>query len=146
MKLTITGKKRPIANPLPTEEWEQEALLNWATRLKGQAPELSLIFHIPNSGNRHISYARKQQRLGLKAGVPDLFLPVARGGFHGLFIELKRQRGGTVSQKQEDWIGRLQVEGYRVEVCKGWQRAAKILCEYLGIILYRRHGISGEEE
>lgn len=68
----------------------------------------------------------------MKAGVPDLFLPVSRDGYHGLFIELKRQAGGRVSDEQKEWIQELRDQGYRVEVCKGWEAAAGVLKNYLG--------------
>ncbi len=72
---------------------------------------------------------------GVKAGVPDYILPVAAGGFHGLAIELKRQQGGRTSGEQEQWIEALRAEGWRAEVCKGWQQALSVLGEYLGVRL-----------
>jgi len=67
----------------------------------------------------------------VKAGVPDLCLPVARGGFHGLYIELKRQKGSKTSDDQKAWLSNLEKQGYFVALCKGWEAAAKVITEYL---------------
>ena len=71
----------------------------------------------------------KQQ--GVKPGVPDIFLPVARKGFHGLYIELKRAKGGTVSKAQQEMLIALRCEGYAVEVCYGCEEAVRVLEGYL---------------
>ena len=71
----------------------------------------------------------KQQ--GVRAGVPDLCLPVARGGCHGLYIEMKRLRGGRVSPEQTAWMDALRAEGYAVAVCEGWSMASDVITDYL---------------
>jgi len=63
--------------------------------------------------------------------VPDLCLPVPRGGFHGLYIELKRLRGGRLSEQQRAWLDALGKQGYAVAVCKGWEEAAETIQRYL---------------
>lgn len=117
---------------LPKEGAEQAALMSWAQMQSWRWPELALLFHIPNGGGRSKAEAGRFKAEGVKAGVPDLFLPVPRGEHHGLFIELKRIDGGRVSKEQESWIKALQAQGYRVEVCKGWEDAAELLKNYLG--------------
>ena len=67
----------------------------------------------------------------MKSGVPDLCLPVARDGNHGLYIELKRQRGGRISEEQVRWIDGLLEQGYAAAICKGWQEAASVIIDYL---------------
>ena len=67
---------------------------------------------------------------GVRAGVPDLFLPVATGGKHGLFIEMKRTKGGTISPEQKDWLAHLNEQGYRAEVCKGFEAAKAVIQDY----------------
>ena len=69
----------------------------------------------------------------MKAGVPDIFLPVASGIYHGLFIEMKRAKGGTVSEAQNEWITRLIRQGYAVLVCHGADEAICMIREYLGL-------------
>ena len=94
-------------------------------------PELEMLFHIPNGGDRHPAVASKMKAEGVKKGVPDLCLPVARCGYHGLFIELKRQKGGTISPEQKAWIQALNGQGYRAEVCKGAAEAWDVIQEYM---------------
>ena len=129
MTNTILPKDKKL---LPKEGQEQAALMSWAQMQSWRWPELSLLFHIPNGGARSKSEAARFKAEGVKAGVPDLFLPVPRGEWHGLFIELKRQAGGRLSDEQKEWIPALQAQGYRVEVCKGWEAAAELLKNYLG--------------
>lgn len=68
---------------------------------------------------------------GVVAGVPDVFLASPRQGFHGLYIEMKRQRGGTVQATQKELITALRQAGYRVEVCMGWWEAREVIENYL---------------
>ena len=119
---------------LPSEGQEQAALMGWAAleMKRGRMPELALLFHIPNGGARNKAEAGRFKAEGVKAGVPDLFLPVPRGEHHGLFIEMKRRDGGRLSKEQKEWIAALQAQGYQVEVCAGWNEAAEVLTEYLG--------------
>ena len=89
---------------LPKEGQEQATLMSWAGMQSCVYPELGLLFHIPNGGSRSKAEAGRFKAEGVKAGVPDLFLPVPRGEYHGLFIELKRRQGGRVSDEQKDWL------------------------------------------
>lgn len=116
---------------VPKEEEEQIALFNWAQLKSATVPELALMYHIPNGGSRGKVEAARFKAAGVKAGVPDICLPVARGGKHGLYIELKRLKGGKVSDTQTDWIASLREQGYRAEVCCGWKAAADVIEEYL---------------
>jgi hypothetical protein len=117
---------------IPIEAQEQVALFEWAQLQSGKYPELALMFAIPNGGSRHIVEAVHLKAQGVKAGVPDIFLPVARLGYHGLFIELKRSKGGVVSIDQKLMISALRDQSYAVEVCKGWEAAANVIKVYLG--------------
>ncbi|MBR4442533.1 MAG: VRR-NUC domain-containing protein [Clostridia bacterium] len=115
-----------------TEESEQMALFRWAEYERGRWPELDLLLHIPNGGYRGKTEAGRFKAMGVKSGVPDLFLPVARGPWHGLWIELKRTKGGRLSWMQVRWIARLYEQGYRAEVCWGWDEARQTIEAYLG--------------
>lgn len=117
----------------PTEEQEQAAVFQWAALKQGQFPELVLLFHIPNGGLRSKPEAVRFKRAGVKAGVPDLFLPVARGRCHGLFVEMKRRKGGRVSKEQEAWIDALGQQGYMCVVAEGAEAACCYIQEYLEI-------------
>lgn len=89
-----------------------------------------MLFHIPNEGKRSLREGANLKKAGLKKGVPDLFLPVPRGEYHGLFIEMKRV-DGKAREEQQWWINRLIEEGYYAVVCCGWKRAATILVQYM---------------
>jgi hypothetical protein len=116
---------------VPTESQEQVTLFVWAGRESERYPALALLVHIPNGGLRDKMTAARLKREGVKPGFPDLMLPVQRGGYAGLFVEMKRQKGGVVSAEQKAWITRLRGEGYKVEVCKGWEMARESLLSYL---------------
>lgn len=117
--------------PVPKESQEQIWLFDWCRYASIKYPELDLLYHIPNGGSRNKIEAARLKAQGVKAGVPDLFLPAAKGDYHGLYIELKRQKHGTLSADQKQWIERLRQAGYRVEVCKGFQEAANVIESYL---------------
>lgn len=118
---------------VPTEDEEQESLFRWATFASAKYPFLKRLVHIPNEGKRSKSYGAKLKRMGLMKGVPDIFLPLMSGGKGGLFIELKRTKGGKVSTEQEMCISMLNSAGYVAKVCRGWTEAADAICEYAGI-------------
>lgn len=113
------------------EDVEQAALFSWAGYSEGKYPELKWFYSIPNGGYRPISVAVAMKETGTKSGVPDTFLPVARGNYHGLYIEMKRVKGGAVSVEQKKWINGLRENGYRVEVCKGFESARDTIINYL---------------
>jgi hypothetical protein len=102
------------APPVPTEHEEQRDLVRWFRR--EYAPVR--IFAIPNGGYRSMTTAGKLKAEGASAGVPDLFVPA-----WGLWIEMKRQRGGRVSPEQADWIEYLQGVGHTCIVCLGSENA-----------------------
>lgn len=112
------------------ESGAQETLFNWIEWQLEKYPELELAFHIPNGGKRNAREAANLKRQGVKAGVPDICLPVARGGYHGLYIELK-VGNNKPTEKQKEWQKKLNKQGYLSVVRYGWQQAAQTLTEYL---------------
>lgn len=126
----MAAQRKP--NLTPHEDKEQENLLIWAAWNSGKYPELTLLYHIANGGKRGKREAARLKAQGVKAGVPDLHLPVARGGYHSLYIELKRREGGTVSDAQKGWIADLRREGNCVAVCRGSEEAERVIVGYLG--------------
>ena len=118
-------------NNMPTEAQEQEALFAWAEIRAKRIPELALLYHIPNGGSRHPLEAVHLKQHGVKPGIPDIFLPAPRGKYHGLYIEMKRRKGGRVSVEQKKMLLALRDQGYRTEVCEGWEVAKKTILEYL---------------
>ena len=116
---------------LDDESGHQEALFSWAAYRTGLMPELQYMYHVPNGGKRDAATAVALKRQGVKAGVPDIMLPAARAGYHGLYIELKRQRGGRKSDHQSEWLDALSAQGYKAALCYGWEQAAGTIIEYL---------------
>ena len=110
----------------------------WFARVWAEAlPELRLLVATPNGGFRNKITASRMKAEGQRAGFPDMTLPVARGGFHGLFIELKKpaedgKRKGALSPEQREWIEELRDEGYKVVVAYGWVEAIEAMLEYIG--------------
>lgn len=113
-----------------SESSEQQALFEWATWNISRLPDLEWLHHVPNGGMRHKATAARLKREGVKAGAPDIYLDVARGGYHGLRIELKAGRNRP-SAEQLRWGIALQQRGYSWHVCYGWFDAARVIVEYL---------------
>ena len=82
--------------------------------------------------------AARLKAAGVKSGVPDICLPVPRAGYHGLYIELKRQKGGRISPEQTEWIDALIKQGYCAAVCRGWEAAREEILRYLTIKRYEQ--------
>lgn len=114
------------------ESAEQEALFSWAEYNLGKYPELKLMYHIPNGGKRNALEAASLKRQGVKAGVPDIHLPVARGGFHSLYIELK-VGNNQPTEKQKEWLRDLKEQGNCIAVCYGFSEAVKVITDYLNL-------------
>lgn len=112
------------------EAAEQTALFRWAGFMSGQFPEIEMLYHIPNGGSRNKIEAAHLKQQGVKAGVPDLCLPVSRGEYHGLYIELKYGKNKP-TENQKRWINLLRSQNYKAEVAYGWEEASKIILEYL---------------
>ena len=119
------------ASPEISESVEQERLFQWAEGMSVAYPELISMYHIPNEGKRKRSTGARLKRMGLRKGVPDVCLPVARCGCHALYIEMKRLKDGRPTQDQLDWIERLTKQGNMAVICKGWEVAAELIEKYL---------------
>lgn len=96
-----------------TEHDLQRQVIDECDRRALANPEWGLIFAIPNG------QYRKGQRMepGLRPGVPDLMIPVARRGYHGMFLELK-VGDNPLSDLQAIWLKRLTSQGYFCHVVR----------------------------
>jgi hypothetical protein len=114
---------------VPTEDQEQAWLAQYLD-------VLGLVWwHTPNGGHRDVRVARKLMGQGVKAGVPDVVIvsrPPLCPDARGIGIELKRQKGGVVSEAQKAMIARLEGEGWKCVVARGWQEAAEWLARECG--------------
>lgn len=102
---------------MASEAQHQAYVIKWSQQpsIRRQWPELALLHHIPNGGTRDPVEAKHLKQQGVKSGVPDLCLPVPRGRYHGLYIEMKTESGHTTAV-QEWWGERLQAQGYPIIV------------------------------
>lgn len=98
----------------PSEHLEQVRFVAWFEK---NYPQYK-IFAIPNGGLRNKVVAANLKAEGVRPGVPDLFIP---GLF--LFIEMKRQKGGRMSDKQKEWKEHLENLGYSFFVGHGFEDA-----------------------
>lgn len=131
-----TRRKGAQATPrarVPTEHEEQCRVIAWARANEEREPRLRLLFAIPNGGHRHPATAGKLKAEGVKPGVPDLFLAVSSPFNSGMFIEMKRAKGGRLSPGQKEVHTALDREGYDVAVCLGADDAIETLRHYLGM-------------
>lgn len=118
-----------------SEHDEQAAVINWAFDNMAEYPELDLLHAIPNGamlgggriGAMRMNYLKAE---GLRPGVCDLFLPVARGGYFGLYIEMKTDTG-TLSENQKEFIRAVQEQGFMALTARGRWVAIEALEKYM---------------
>lgn len=126
-KVTIPRKK--------SRHWEDadcKELWLWAHTI----PELKhCLFHIPNGGKRDSREARRLKEMGVRPGVHDYFLPLARGGFRGLWMEYKAAppNDAAVTTGQLAWETSMRVNGYAAYICRGVKEAKKLFLWYLSL-------------
>ena len=113
-------------------------VIEWAKRHEGKWPELQGLHSSLNGifipGPKKLVYKiiNHMKAEGMKRGIPDLFLPVARRGYHGLFIEMKRDDKQKPRPEQVEFMEYAEEQGYRDQVCYGYQDAVDELKWYLG--------------
>ena len=119
---------------------DQAALFLWAESMIYYLPELALLNGSLNGVRLTIGQGVKAKKQGMKKGFPDIQLPIARGSYHGLFIELKikpyRNHKGkmvypTTSNDQKWWIEELMNQDNRAVICKGFDAARDEILNYL---------------
>lgn len=119
-----------------SEDGHQAALFCWIALNIQTYPLLRWLFAIPNGGLRDKRTGGKLKATGVKAGVPDLCLPIPRGDFNGLWVELKipktdKKAKGVVRAEQKEWKRFLLQQGYGVYIAYGWEDARDTLIAYL---------------
>jgi hypothetical protein len=126
-------KPEDLAKP-NTEHSHQVAVFCWATYQYEKWPELKWMFAVPNGGERNPAVAARLRAEGVKGGVSDICLPVAKCGYHGLFIEMKKP-GGRESKDQKDFGAFLKEQGYFYRCCVGWEEARDTISDYMNGVI-----------
>jgi hypothetical protein len=73
--------------------------------------------------------AIKMKMTGYVKGFPDLQICEPNEKYHGLFIEVKTDKG-VVSKEQKEWIKQLNKRGYYATYVKGSEDAIKLIDAY----------------
>lgn len=117
----IMSAKKKSEDNIPLEKDEQKRLCKWLKENKighfatGLGVKLGL----------DVKYVASLKSQGHYSGIPDLVVLLGNGKI--CFIELKRQKGGVVSEEQKKWIDYLNNNGYPAKVCKGCDEAIKFI-------------------
>lgn len=119
--------RAPRRAPPKTESSEQ---IRFVGRVRHFYPDV-VIFAVPNGGGRSPMEATKLKEEGVLAGVSDLVVLEARDGYFGLFIEMKRTKGGTVSPEQDAFMKKARARGYKAIVAEGCDEAWRQLESYM---------------
>lgn len=88
------------------------------------------VIHIPNQGKRSYKTANLFKSMGMKAGIPDLFIAYPSRGYHGAWIELKSQKG-KLSEHQRDFLELMKSQNYFTSVCYSFDEAIEAILTYL---------------
>lgn len=97
-------------------------------------PQLQHVFAIPNGEARRPSVAARLKAEGVKPGVPDVFVPIPSYGFHGLWIEFKRNEKLRLSHDQKKYQIFLTQHNYAHRICHDWSFALATVCAYLNVL------------
>ena len=117
--------------PQPSEYWHQCQIFDWRDCNIARYPELKWLSGSINGVKLPVGLAVKCKRAGLARGAPDIELPVCKGGYNGLAIELKREKGGQLKQAQKHWLEMLKAQGRYDCVCHGYRAAIEIIEKYI---------------
>lgn len=135
-------RQQPATSPKPKrppryrEALEQKLVVAWARNQfaahHDRWPHLNLLHCSLNGINMTEAQSRRATEQGRLAGIPDLFLPYPRGGYAGLYIEMKAEEGGRLSSEQKGMLAELEAVGYKVCTCYGHQQAVDAIRAYYG--------------
>lgn len=106
------------------EDSEQISVVSYARRQR--IP----VYHVPNEGKRDYYQTEHLKRKGMSPGIPDLCFPVARGGYHSLYIEMKAGRN-TTTKRQDAWLAYLDAAGFKTAVCYSAEEAIEVVDAYM---------------
>lgn len=106
----------------------QQSCIQWFDL---QHPTLSkCLFAVPNGGARNKREARTLKFEGVRAGVADLILLTAKGGFGSLCIEFKTAIGRQ-SPEQKEWQAYAEKAGNKYIICRSIDEFIVEVSKYL---------------
>lgn len=111
------------------EDIEHIKLMDWARSREDIEP---FIFHFANQRRCSVQEGRKLKRMGVKRGVSDFFVCCPRGGFAGLWIELKAG-DGKPTKEQLDFINLMGSQGYLAMWRVGYESARLEIENYIAM-------------
>lgn len=114
-----------------SEETDQIMLMDWLHLFDREVWRVT--HHSPNGGFRHIRTATRLKRLGTKAGFPDLFIPVQRGIYAGMVLELKAEKGAKPTPDQMGWLEHFASIKWHACWHKGFDSAQEAIKQYLNL-------------
>lgn len=120
-----------VQDLIPSEHDEQVTVIEWRDIMALRDPRYKRLYAIPNGGARNKRTAGMLKAEGVMRGIPDLSLPIPRGDYFGMFIEMKRRNGGRLSPEQKDWISFLSSQGYKCIVAHGADEAIEAIKNYI---------------
>lgn len=115
----------------PLEADEQKAVFRWIRSNQIKFQKLQLAYSTLNGVRLTPKLRKEMKEQGNRAGVPDIVLPARNKFYPGLYLELKRVRGGSVSKEQKKYMSLLAEEGFKTIVCKGHKEAIEVIKDYL---------------
>ena len=139
-KVQRSSAKAYPSMPCPTEREESMKIMAWARLMvaTGQEPRLSLLRCGFEGIRLSMGVSMQMKRQSISIGWPDLFLSVPSfihepHDYYGLYIELKRLKGGIVSVDQRAMHDELEAQSYCVRVCRGADHTIQTIKDYLGM-------------
>lgn len=147
-------KSKPVGvKPIPKESKQQEALFEWMefvrvpvfrmddagnhTTKQDWFPLTDLAYAVPNGTSiagtpkQRAMYMQSLKKQGFKVGVSDIVIPFPTAAYHGLYLELKRDKHSVVSDAQKTWRLLMRRLDYRAEIAVGQDEARAIITDYL---------------
>lgn len=113
------------------EDAEQRALMEWATLVQvGDHTLQEILVHVPNGGGRSRVEGAVLKAMGVKAGIPDILLPMRTNAYGAGWWELKAGRNKP-SDSQLRWHAMLRSFGHYVQTYWHWHEAANDILRYL---------------
>jgi hypothetical protein len=92
-----------------------------------------VIFAVPNQRKQSARNGKWMKDEGVLAGIPDIIIASKSGVYHGMFIEMKSEKG-KLSKSQKEIIDKLESEGYFVKVCYSWIEAKEETEKYFNVL------------